>query len=170
MALTVSGDFRALRSLATKIRRLADDATRQRLSKALAEEALDQVALGFSAGRDPYGAAWKPSWRSQAQGGQPLSDTARLRRSWSRQNMQARPDGFTIGTNVKYAAVHQTGKTIRARPGGVLRFKNATSGKMMYAKRVVIPKRQMVPENQLGPIWSAALMRAGNAWFATNTP
>ena len=50
--------------------------------------------------------AWKPSIRARLSGGETLSDTARLRRSFT---VRATERSVAVGTNVEYAAVHQFG-------------------------------------------------------------
>lgn len=67
----------------------------------------------------PDGEPWRRSRRAKAEGGQTLTDSARLRRSivWSANDREA-----VVGTNVRYAAIHQFGGDIRARGAGRLRF------------------------------------------------
>lgn len=60
---------------------------------------------------------WPASRRAQAEGGQTLSDTGRLRDSFSH---RAGPFSVEIGTNVKYAAIHHFGGQIRAKNGKAL--------------------------------------------------
>lgn len=55
---------------------------------------------------------WPKSARAQAEGGQTLSDTGRLRNSFSH---RAGPFAVEIGTNVQYAAIHHFGGVIRAK-------------------------------------------------------
>lgn len=61
---------------------------------------------------------WPKSRRAQAEGGQTLSDSGRLRNSFSH---KAGPFAVTVGTNVKYASIHHFGGTIRPRSGKALR-------------------------------------------------
>lgn len=49
---------------------------------------------------------WKESQRVKKEGGQTLSDTGRLRGSFT---VRAYPDRAEVGTNVVYAAIHQAG-------------------------------------------------------------
>lgn len=64
----------------------------------------------FETESGPDGSPWPPSLRALAEGGQTLTDTARLR-----QSIVSRADrrGFEVGTNLVYAAIHQFGGTIR---------------------------------------------------------
>lgn len=92
--------------------------------------------------------------------GQILSDTGTLRKSIG----PSSPDGVTpghadgtivrysgdvvtIGTNIKYAAVHNYGKEILPKYGTVLRFPNGKGG-FIFAKRVTIPQRQFNDINE----------------------
>jgi len=61
---------------------------------------------------------WPKSARAKAEGGQTLSDTGRLRNSFSH---RVGPFSVEIGTNVQYAAIHHFGGTIRPRGGKALR-------------------------------------------------
>lgn len=135
-----------------------------------AAAALTELQLGFRESRDPYGRPWAPlKYRK----GKPLLKTARMRNSFT---VRITPTGFRIGTNVAYAEFHQRGTQGRkaamtrfmaagkngrfishakagARKAGsvsvrALNFKAGTGG---------IPKRQMVPEGDPGPIWGKAI-------------
>ena len=66
------------------------------------------VAKTFKAGGRPV--RWKASKRAQAKGGKTLIDTARLVRSISKRVVGK---VLTVGTNVKYAAIHHFGGRIR---------------------------------------------------------
>jgi phage gpG-like protein len=137
--------------------RLATPAWRQELSANIAEEALEQIAEGFARQVDPSDRPWKKSGRASRVGGQTLSKSGRLRRSFSR-GVVAKPSGFTIGTNVLYAKTHQDGKTIRPKTAKALRFK--VGGAWVTAAKVKIPRRRMVPAGKLPPRWERALREA----------
>lgn len=62
------------------------------------------VERNFAASGRPE--KWKESGRVKAKGGQTLSDRGRLRRSFT---VRGYPDRAEVGTNVKYAAIHQSG-------------------------------------------------------------
>jgi phage gpG-like protein len=72
----------------------------------------------FETGRGPDEVPWQPSQRAIEQGGQTLRDSGALEG-----DMNGQWDAFSsvVGTNLIYAAVHQEGKTIRARTGSALR-------------------------------------------------
>jgi phage virion morphogenesis protein len=95
------------------------------LMKSWSEIMLSEVEKNFAAGGRP--AAWKASARSRRDGGKPLTDRARLRRS-----MTARSDerSARVGTNVIYGPIqHLGGKTrphvIRARHARALSWPGA---------------------------------------------
>jgi len=81
------------------------------------------VERNFAAGGRPK---WDESARVKREGGQTLSLTGRLRRSFARPDaVQAGNDRVSLGTNVDYAAIHQVGgKTgahvIKAKNGKAL--------------------------------------------------
>lgn len=92
------------------------------------------VEQNFAAGGRPE--KWEKSHRVKEKGGQTLSDTGRLRRSFT---VRGYPDRAEVGTNVKYAAIHQFGGVISARNRPYLRFK---VGDQWVTKRsVTIPAR-----------------------------
>ena len=162
MGVTGTSDLKRLIGRVTALR---SPAWRAGLAKNLAQEAQSQILQGFQAQRDPYGRPWKPSGRAISQGGQTLSNTARLRRSFSSPSAVSRADdrGFVVGTNVLYAEVHQRGMKIEAKTSRGLRF---NSGGRWYTKQsVTIPQRMMIPEGPLGPIWDVAFRQAAEAYF-----
>ena len=103
--MSVRADVRGLSRLLQTLDRLTRPGTMREVSRAAAEGAMSALMDRFRTATDPWGRPWKPSLRAQLEGGQTLSDTGRLRRSFSVQNVTAR--GFAIGTNVRYAAPHQ---------------------------------------------------------------
>jgi phage virion morphogenesis protein len=124
----------------------------------------NKIRLGFKLGSDPWGAPWKAL---KLRKGQPLRDTGRLQRS-----ITSRPDdqGVTIGTNVKYARVHQYGATIVPVKAKRLVFPGP-SGKLIFAKKVVVPARPFMPIQPgaevvaLPPAWSVDVVKALKAYF-----
>lgn len=73
--------------------------------------------LRFRTMQGPDGATWPTSRRAEQDGGQTLSLTRRLRNSIT---FLATRDKVVVGTNVKYAAIHQFGGVIRAKNGPFL--------------------------------------------------
>lgn len=104
---------------------------------------MDEIGAGFVAAisrrhetqTDPDGRAWAPNRR----GGIVLTDSGRLARSWT---YRAAPDQVEVGSNVVYAAVHQTGATIRPKTGKALRFQVA--GRWATVAEVTIPARPIL--------------------------
>lgn len=142
------GDFEKLKALVKNTRAMASRGFRRDLNKALATEALFLVSDSFDRGVDPHGRPWRSTYR----GGSILRDTGRLANSF---RVHFTAAGFTIGTNVKYAATHNYGATIKAKRGPYLRFR--VGNRWVTKKQVVIPKRQFIPDSQrLGSIWRGA--------------
>lgn len=103
------------------------------------------VQLGFRAGIDPYGRPWKdPKGRD----GEPLVDSGRLRDSI---DYDAGDDQVTIGTNVRYAGVHQFGATIHAKNKPYLMFRMGQ--RWVRKKQVTIPQRMFLPTDGLPEDW-----------------
>ena len=78
---------------------------------AIAGDMHDAVEENFARGGRPQWAGLKPPVNKKRQGGQVLVDSARLKNS-----ITAFSDATSavVGTNVKYAAIHQFGGTTRA--------------------------------------------------------
>lgn len=103
----------------------------------IAQDMTKEAQLNFRNNQSPEGEKWKPlstltiSMRRKGSS-QPLVDTGILRRSirGSANGTQA-----IAGTNIKYAAIHQFGGTIKPKNGKALSF-----GKHRVTK-VVIPAR-----------------------------
>lgn len=72
--------------------------------KPIAETIRTSVIKNFETGGRPD--KWKPSFRALSENGQTLVKSGRLRNSiWAK----ATPDTAVVGTNVKYAGIHQFG-------------------------------------------------------------
>jgi phage gpG-like protein len=137
------------RHIAEAIRVLGSDAGKRRITRNLAEESITQVKLGFRQLRNPYGVPWPPL---KSRDGQALRQTGRMQNSFT---VAVTGDSqFVVGTNAQYAATHQYGATIVPKRAKRLVF--AVRGRLVFARKVIIPQRQMMPENDLGPIWSRA--------------
>jgi len=99
---------------------------------------LRSISKTFKAGGRPV--RWKPSKRAQLAGGKTLIDTARLMRSIT---MKVTGKTLMVGTNVKYAAMHQlggkvAGRTIFPKRAKALRWIDK-GGNVRFAKKVTIP-------------------------------
>ena len=110
--------------------------------RAIGAQLRQHVDERFEDERGPGGVPWPKSWRAREQAGQTLTDTARLRQSIT---FNAGPAMVEIGTNVRYAAVHQFGATIRAKTakGLVFRVGRQRGGKAGFRRmqQVTIPAR-----------------------------
>jgi len=166
----IRGDFAKLDRLLRSTKQLGNAEWRQGLSRNVAEAALEEIARSFAGERDPWDRPWKRSLRAQLEGGQTLSDVGRLRRSFS---YKATPEGFIVGSNVRYAAIHQYGGVIRPRRAKYLKFRLAGGsrkrkggrGRWVQAKRVEMPARPFVPEPQLSPRWERAFAETAQTYL-----
>lgn len=70
--------------------------------------------LRFRSQQSPEGDAWKPSQRAEAESGQTLRLTSRLRNSIT---YAASHDRVEVGTNVVYGAIHQFGGVVGRATG-----------------------------------------------------
>lgn len=117
---------------------------------AIGNEGAELTRLNFNDGTDPYGYGWEhPVFRS----GQPLRDTGRLMNSITH---HATGEEVAIGTDVIYAAVHQTGMTIKAKNAPYLVFK--AGNRWVKTKQVTIPARPFLPDDRgLPQSWRDAI-------------
>lgn len=90
--------------------------------------------------KDPEGKSWEKSERAQSQGGKTLTDTAMLRQSI---DYAATPSKVMVGTNKKYARIHQLGGSIKPKNGKVLKFPGK-DGKDVFVKEVKMPARPFI--------------------------
>lgn len=86
---------------------------------------------------NPKGEKWEPSARALSQGGKTLTDTARLRDSI---DYAATPTKVMVGSNLRYARIHQFGGIVKPRKGKFLKFRGR-DGKDVFARQVKIPAR-----------------------------
>ena len=110
---------------------------------------LARVKLGFPSHRSPYGEQWQPL---KSRKGEPLRDTGRLLASLTYSVGGSGDSQFVdVGTNVKYAPIHQYGAIIgRASKAG--------------PSRIVIPARPYLPikndDVTLPEAWAADALTA----------
>lgn len=142
--MPVIGDFAALRTAIVGLSSLAKPATRRELNLQLAEEARHLVWETFHKEREPGGRSW-PALKSRS--GRALRDTGRLFNSISR---SATASGFRVFTNVRYAATHNYGATIVPVRAKMLTWKMGRQ--RVWAKKVVIPRRQFIPSGGSLPV------------------
>lgn len=106
------------------------------LNQILGEVVRTGTVERFENSESPEGDRWKNSIRANSEGGKTLVQSAGLKNSIS---VHATAKGFAVGTNKKYAAIHQFGGTIRAKSKKGLIFK--INGKFARKQEVEIPAR-----------------------------
>lgn len=150
--MSITGDFSKLKGIIETLGGIQGPDFRKGVCKQLASEAQSLIAEGFRKERDPYGMPWKKSARANSQNGQTLADTGKLKNAWQGRSVE-RVDGagFVLANNTRYAMAHQRGMTITAKTPKGLRFK--IGGRWVRKNSVTLPKRMMVPEGTLGPMW-----------------
>ncbi|HEX2864978.1 MAG TPA: phage virion morphogenesis protein [Deinococcales bacterium] len=164
--------IRGLEKLTDYMLKMQKGETRAALLRIAGETLVSKTAERFSSETDPYGVPWKRSWRANAWGGQTLSKTGRLRRSfsWAPVNTTA----VAVGTNVQYAALHQTGGVITPKNGKTLKFRSPAAkgkrGAWVNAKKVTLPARPMLPAHGLPPAYAKALSDAWEAYLKAGAP
>lgn len=107
----------------------------RKLHEQAGEAIIANTQQRFRDGKDPEGKPWKHSQKK----GQTLVDTRRLRNSITK---KVYFDHVEVGTNVRYAAIHQYGGTIKPRRKKWLRFKSG--GRWAMKKKVKIPARPFI--------------------------
>lgn len=108
-------------------------AKRRELMEGIGEVLISSTQKRFQDEKDPEGQPWKKTRR----GGKVLSDTKRLERSI---DSAATLDSVMVGSNLKYARIHQKGGTIRPKNKKFLRFPGS-DGQDVFTKEVTIPAR-----------------------------
>ena len=120
---------------------------------AISQKMRGDALTNFRVGGDFPGPAWKKSIRAELTGGQTLVENAILRNSI---HADSGATFARIGTDVKYAAVHQFGHpgiTPKTRKG--LRFQVA--GRWVTKQIVVIPARPFMPVDAQGNLKPATM-------------
>ena len=110
LRIDVNVDDRELRRVLRNLRLSVRDLTpvMREIGGMLVASTLDR----FERGTAPDGSDWQKSARAEAEHGQTLIDTGRLRDSITH---RASNDAVEVGTNVIYAAIHQFGGRIEAK-------------------------------------------------------
>ena len=143
LSLTIDlKDLPALNSRLVAARRRGEDMTV--LMERIGFYGENSTKLRFEDEKAPDGSQWQQSARAKAEGGKTLTQSAQLRESIS---SEAGRFSAVWGTNKIYAAIHQFGGTIRARPGGKLRFEIPGVG-LMFANEVTMPARPYIGFNR----------------------
>ena len=100
---------------------------------------LRSVARNFKAGGRPV--RWRPSKRALREGGKTLIDTARLKNSMT---MRVLGRSLTVGTNVKYARIHQLGGKLNNNVTVKQHYRYITQafGKEIDGRKVLVKQHQ----------------------------
>jgi phage gpG-like protein len=157
--MALRGDFGKLAKVISTVDKVAGGKLTDRARRAAGEAALTELRRGFRNSRDPYGKPWA---ELVLRDGKPLRDTGRLANSFS---LRLTPNGFTIGTPIEFAYVHQFGATIVPVRAKALRFKPRGSKRFVTLQKAVIPARKMLPEGDDLGTWREPIADAlGEAW------
>lgn len=116
-----------MQTLARRMQKVLGRVTFRPLLEVLGAHLVSTTMLRFERGQGPGGARWEKSLRAMREGGQTLIQSGRLRDSISERSNVTSETRLEIGTNLKYAAIHQFGgKTaphvIRPRRGHALKI------------------------------------------------
>lgn len=135
-------------------RRLERIQNRRPLLDEIGQSLVSDYQLGFRQSVSPDGSRWLPL---KIRKGQPLRDTGRLRNSIE---YDADDDQVEVGTNIKYAKIHQFGGEVKPKKGQYLKFPGS-NGRSVFVKKVVIPAR---PFLGIKPRQIRKINRALSAW------
>lgn len=105
------------------------------LMKAIGEMSVSSTRERFRREEGPDGEKWKKSQRAQDQGGQTLTDTAKLKNSIQ---YEAGNDTVMVGTNDIRAAIHQFGGDIKPKTKKALNTPFGPRGKVTMPARPFI--------------------------------
>jgi phage gpG-like protein len=150
--MAILGDFSKARELQRALAKLGSPATRKRMNAVLAQTALGLVQSCFLKKQSPRGSPWAPL---TSRSGQTLRKTGAL---FSSLHAVQRANGFSIDTSNRVAHVHNSGATIFPVRAKALAFR--LFGRKVFAKKVVIPKRQFIPTTLPGPWRDKILLTA----------
>ena len=115
-------------------------ANRKLLMATIGETLVSGTIKRFADEEDPQGQKWEKSGRAAAESGQTLTKTARLRKSI---DYAATPGKVMVGSNLKYARIHQLGGVIKPKNGKALKFKGS-AGQDVFVKEVKMPARPFI--------------------------
>jgi len=157
----IKGDFIDLDTLLKDIKGLGDSQRRKVINVAAGDAALKLIDEGFEREAAPGGTPWKKSIRVSMRGGKTLQDTGSLRRAFTVYVTARKFEIRLVGSSrsVRFARVHQYGKTIRAKRAPRLRFRLA-DGRFVQKLAVRIPMRRMVPVGDIPKEWMKQLDRS----------
>jgi hypothetical protein len=158
---SLTGDIKPIELFGKRIAKAGSPTTMRGLARAIGNEALFQIQVGFQQRTDPYNLAWEP--KRIPDGKPPLSGaTGRLRAGWYLKYVG--PDAVMVGNRKHYAAFQEgtgvygpTGQPIKPKGGKALSFK--VGGRRFAFKSVRgAPPRLMVPRKGEIPFtWNRAI-------------
>lgn len=135
MPVKLTGDWAKFAKCLKKMANLNFKSMHQEIGEALSSSARDR----FNSGEGSDGKTWPRSRRAAENGGLTLTDAARLKNSIS---FRAETKGVAVGTNVRYALIHQYGGTITAKKKKYLLFR--VGGRWVMKKSVTLPARPFI--------------------------
>ena len=130
--MEVHGDWKKL----TKVLNRLENVDFAKLHESIGEVLISTTHERFRNGRAPNGSKWKRGLKGT---GQTLVQSRLLRNSVTKRFSR---EGVEVGTNIKYARIHQKGGTIRAKKAKFLRFK--VGSRWAMKKSVKIPARPFI--------------------------
>jgi phage virion morphogenesis protein len=141
----LTGDWAKFNKCLDKMKNLNFKAMHEQIGETLTSSARER----FSSQSGPDGRPWQKSRRAAVEGGETLTDNAILKNSIT---FKARVEGVAVGTNVKYAPIHQHGGVITAKRAKYLRFRVGKS--WARKKSVKMPARPFIgiSEGDMGEI------------------
>jgi hypothetical protein len=166
---TINGDTSQLEVFGVRIAKAGSNATLRGLSRALGNEELFQVQVGFQQQRDPYGEPWRPKVIPD---GNPILTGKRrkLRVGWYLKYVGS--DAVIIGNRERYAVFTRgtgiygpTGQPIRPKRAKVLSWKGAGGQRFAFRSVRGAPPRLMVPRSELPLTWDRALVATAREYM-----
>lgn len=130
--MEVHGDWKKL----TKVLNRLENVDFAKLHENIGEVLISTTHERFRNGRAPNGSKWKRGLKGT---GQTLVQSRLLINSVTKRFSR---EGVEVGTNIKYARIHQKGGTIRAKKAKFLRFK--VGSRWAMKKSVKIPARPFI--------------------------
>lgn len=130
--MEVHGDWKKL----TKVLNRLENVDFAKLHENIGEVLISTTHERFRNGRAPNGSKWKRGLKGT---GQTLVQSRLLRNSVTKRFSR---EGVEVGTNIKYARIHQKGGTIRSKKAKFLRFK--VGSRWAMKKSVKIPARPFI--------------------------
>lgn len=139
MGIKITGDFEKFNKQLSKLTNFNFTG----LHKEIGEFILESTKDRFKDEKGSDGKTWKPSYRAKSSGGKTLTDNATLKNSL---HYKATSKKVDVGTNIIYAAVHQQGKTIKAKSAKYLKFR--VGSRWAAKEEVEIPARPFLGINK----------------------